>query len=181
MLSQSRNIVIVGGSPSGGIAVLSALLPKLRASPHTTITLINPLPYAIALPTLPRMTVSDTNDLLTTALIPYEKLFTKDTPNATFVEGVVVAIRPDERGGTVVLADGTRMPYDALVLAPGSVWEGPLNFPWKSEAVTAFVNENRANFTKAQRIVLAGGGAVGVGKYNYLTCSSGQVAHLCIG
>ncbi|KAJ6480571.1 FAD/NAD(P)-binding domain-containing protein [Mycena vitilis] len=115
---RSKNIIIVGGS--------------------SPITLINPLAYAIALPTLPRMTVSDINDLLSTALIPYDKPFTNATPNA--------------RGGVVVLEDGTQMPYDVLVLAPGSIWEGPLNLPWTHDALTEF----------AQKIVLAGGGAVGI-------------------
>ncbi|KAJ6580717.1 FAD/NAD(P)-binding domain-containing protein [Mycena capillaripes] len=161
MSNHPKNIIIVGGSPSGGVAVLRGLLPKL---PSAQITLINPLPYALALPTLPRMTVSESNDLLSTVLILYDKLFTKATSNATFVEGIVVAIQPDEQGGlgVVLLADGTQLPYDVLVLAPGSVWEGPLDFPWKSEAVKAFVNSSRTGFKKAQKIVLAGGGAVGV-------------------
>ncbi|KAJ6504425.1 FAD/NAD(P)-binding domain-containing protein [Mycena vulgaris] len=154
---MSKNVVIIGGSPSGGVAVLRALLPKLTTA---RITLVNSLPYAIALPTLPRMTVSDNNDLLDTALIPYDRLFT--TPNGVFVQGTAVEIQPNKRGGTVVLADGQELPYDALVLAPGSIWEGPLAFPAESKAVAAFVNASRASFKKAQKIVLVGGGAVGL-------------------
>jgi len=137
--------------------VARALSTKL---PSANITLINPLPYAISRPTLPRMTVSDNNDLLETALIPYDKLFT--SPNGTFVKGLVETIRPDTKGGVVVLADGKELPYDVLVLAPGSTWEGPLDFPEDSEAVKDFVTESRARFKKAQHIVLVGGGAVGV-------------------
>ncbi|KAJ7492432.1 FAD/NAD-P-binding domain-containing protein [Mycena latifolia] len=159
MSSPSKNIIIIGGSPSGGVAALRALLPKL---PTARITLINPLPYAICRPSLPRMTVSDHNELLDTALIPYDKLFT--TPNGVFVEGTVVAIEANKNseGGMVVLADGLRHPYDALVLAPGSVWEGPLDIPEESKAVKDFIAASRAGFKKAQRIVLVGGGAVGL-------------------
>ncbi|KAF7339304.1 FAD/NAD(P)-binding domain-containing protein [Mycena sanguinolenta] len=137
------HIVIVGGGTGGGSTVARALSSKL---PSAKITLINPRPYAIALPTLPRMTVSEGNDLLDTALIPYDKLFTN--PNGTFVQGVVETIRPETKGGKVVLADGQELTYDVLVLAPGSNWEGPLNFPQDSAAV--------------KEIVLVGGGAVGV-------------------
>ena len=65
------------------------------------------------------MTIVDTDNLLATVLNPYNKLFTKATPNVTFVEGIVVAIWPHEQGGVVVLADGTELPYNTLVLVPG--------------------------------------------------------------
>ncbi|KAJ6520017.1 FAD/NAD(P)-binding domain-containing protein [Mycena sanguinolenta] len=151
------HIVIVGGGSGGGSAVARALSSKL---PSAKITLINPRPYAVSLPTLPRMTVSEGNDLLDTALIPYDKVFTN--PNGTFVQGVVETIRPETKGGKVVLADGQELSYDVLVLAPGSNWEGPLNLPQDSAAVKEFVHESRARFKKAEKIVLVGGGAVGV-------------------
>jgi len=150
-------IVIVGAGPGGGSAVARALSTKL---PSAKITLINPLPYAISRPTLPRMTVSAQNDLFETALVPYDKLF--PSPNGTFVQGVVETIRPNTKGGAVVLADGKELPYDVLVLAPGSTWEGPLDFPLDPAAVKEFVSESRGRFKKAQKIVLVGGGAVGV-------------------
>jgi NADH dehydrogenase FAD-containing subunit len=108
------------------------------------------------------MTVSDSNDLFETALIPYDKLFAN--PNGTFVQGVVETIRPEKKGGSVILADGQELAYDILVLAPGASWEGPLDFPGDADAVKAFVTESRSRFKKAQKIVLVGGGAVGVGK-----------------
>ncbi|KAF7347672.1 FAD/NAD(P)-binding domain-containing protein [Mycena venus] len=150
-------VVIVGAGTGGGSAVARALSTKL---PSAKITLINPLPYAISRPTLPRMTVSAQNDLFDTALVPYDKLF--PSPNGTFVQGVVETIRPGTKGGAVVLADGKELPYDVLVLAPGSTWEGPLDFPVDPAAVKDFVSESRGRFKKAQKIVLVGGGAVGV-------------------
>ncbi|KAJ7446462.1 FAD/NAD(P)-binding domain-containing protein [Mycena galericulata] len=150
-------IVIVGGSPAGGATVARTLASKL---PTAKVTLINALPYAISRPALPRMTVSGENDLVETALIPFDKLFTGS--DGTFVEGTVETIQADKKGGRVVLADGQQIPYDVLVLAPGSIWEGPLDFPHDSKAVNAFIDASRAQFKKAQKIVLVGGGAVGV-------------------
>ncbi|KAJ7246329.1 FAD/NAD(P)-binding domain-containing protein [Mycena haematopus] len=118
------HVVIVGGGTGGGSTVARTLSAKL---PSAKITLVNPRPYAISLPTLPRMTVSDANDLFETALIPYDKIFAN--PNGSFVQGVVETIRPGTKGGVVVLADGQELAYDVLVLAPGSNWEGPLNSP----------------------------------------------------
>ncbi|KAJ6504426.1 FAD/NAD(P)-binding domain-containing protein [Mycena vulgaris] len=154
---MSKNIVIVGAGVGGGSAVARALSTKL---PSAKITLINPLPYAIARPTLPRMTVSDGNDLVETALIPFDKIFSN--PNGKFVQGTVESIQANKTGGVVYLADGTQLPYDALVLAPGSTWEGPLDIPDDSKAATEFIAAGRANFKKAQKIVLVGGGAVGI-------------------
>ncbi|KAJ7167341.1 FAD/NAD(P)-binding domain-containing protein [Mycena crocata] len=158
---MSKNIVIVGGGTGGGATVARALSSKL---PTAKVTLINPLPYAISRPTLPRMTVAKLEnepDLVDTALIPYDKLFGKST-NGTFVQGTVVTIQPNEAGGVVVLADGKQLPYDVLVLAPGSHWGGFLNIPDDPKAVTAFIAASRDSFKNAHKIVLVGGGAVGV-------------------
>lgn len=120
------------------------------------------------------MTVSDGNDLVDTALIPFDKLFT--TSNGVFVQGIVESIQTNKKGGVVVLADGKQLPYDVLVLAPGSQWEGPLDIPDDSAAVKEFIAAGRANFKKAQKILLVGGGAVGVGELFFLKIPAG--AHL---
>ncbi|KAJ7631126.1 hypothetical protein FB45DRAFT_917584 [Roridomyces roridus] len=148
-----KKIIIVGGN--SGAVLAKTLNAKL---PDAQITLINPRPYAVTLPTAPRMTVTPDNDLLDTGLIPFNKLFSNK--NGTFVEGLVEIIKPNEK--VVVLADGKEFPYDALVLAPGSVWEGPVNFPEDPKEVHAHVKSWRGQFEKAQRIVLVGGGAVGL-------------------
>ncbi|KAJ6621167.1 hypothetical protein B0H10DRAFT_1911283 [Mycena sp. CBHHK59/15] len=175
-----KNIVIVGGGhvslslvqiPSnpefsfrtgGGAAVARALASKLKPAQSYTVKLINPLPYAISRPTLPRMTVSDHNDLMETALIPFDKLFPSGSAGS-FVEGKVASIQANKEGGIVVLESGAQLPYDVLVLAPGSIWEGVLDIPDESKsAASAFITASRDNFKKAKKIVLAGGGAVGI-------------------
>ncbi|KAJ7293142.1 FAD/NAD(P)-binding domain-containing protein [Mycena rebaudengoi] len=159
-MSTTKNIVIVGASAGGGSAVARAL-SKNKAAASYSITLINPLPYAISRPTLPRMTVSGDNDLLETALIPFDKLFS--SPNAKFVQGKVARIQTEKKGGFVVVENGEQLPYDVLVLAPGSLWEGALDMPDNSpKALKESVLNSRETFKKAQKIVLAGGGAVGL-------------------
>jgi len=49
-----------------------------------------------------------------------------------------------------------------LVLAPGSIWTGPIAFPDDEEEVNEFIKNSRAAFEKAESIVIAGGGAVGI-------------------
>ncbi|KAF7311064.1 hypothetical protein HMN09_00650200 [Mycena chlorophos] len=142
---------------AGGSAVAKNLATKL---PSASVTLINPLPYLIARPTLPRMTVSDSNDLFDTALVPYDKLFIGT--NGKFVKGTVETIRAEKKGGSVVLADGQEIGYDVLVLAPGSVWDGPTAVPNDEAEVSAFVAQQRAMFANAEKIVLVGGGAVSI-------------------
>ncbi|KAF7311070.1 FAD/NAD(P)-binding domain-containing protein [Mycena chlorophos] len=149
---MSPSVVIVGGG-AGGSAVARTVASKV---PSASITLINPLPFLVARPTLPRMTVSSDNDLLDTALIPYDKLFKGS--NGKFVQGVVASIREADK--VVVLADGQEVKYDYLVLAPGSIWEGPLEIPF--DGAKEFIEAQRATFAKAQKIVLVGGGAVGI-------------------
>ncbi|KAJ7103336.1 hypothetical protein B0H15DRAFT_811881 [Mycena belliarum] len=155
--ASKKTIVVVGGGSGSGATAARTLSEKL---PSAQITLINPLPYAVSRPTIPRMTVSDDNDLIETALIPYDKLFKNS--NGTFVQGVVDRIEANQKGGVVFLADGKQLPYDALVLSPGSLWEGPMDIPDDSTAVKEFIATSRANFKKAQKIVLVGGGAVGI-------------------
>ncbi|KAJ7187846.1 FAD/NAD(P)-binding domain-containing protein [Mycena filopes] len=151
------SIVIVGAGIAGGSTLARTLSKKL---PSAKITLIDARPYTISLPTLPRMTVSDGNDLLTPR-DSVDKLFlsngTRKARHITHRKQVPVGPK-----GSVVLADGREFAYDVLALAPGSVWEGPIDFPLDAAAVPAFLAEQRAQFKKAQKIVLVGGGAVGV-------------------
>nr|GAT61059.1 FAD/NAD(P)-binding domain-containing protein [Mycena chlorophos] len=156
MSSKTSRIVVVGGG-SGGAMAAKQIAAKL---PSGNVTLINPLPFIVVRPTLARMTVSANNDLLETAMIPYDKLFSG--PNGTFVQGVVHEIKPakSKKGGVVVLEDGKEIQYDILVLAPGSHWDGPLDVP--DEDAETFVKEQRAKFSKASKIVLVGGGSVSI-------------------
>ena len=107
------------------------------------------------------MTVSEQDHIENSALIPYDKLFYNG--NGTFVHGTVTSIRAGNKGGDVVLADGTLVPYDVLVLTPGSRWSGPLAFPDDPQEVSTFIEDTRSKFQNSTHVAIAGGGAVGLG------------------
>lgn len=76
----------------------------------------------------------------------------------------MAAVEPNKgsKGGSVVLESGEKLSYDALVLAQGSNWEGPLAYPDDPEQVKEHLSFWRSQFTDATHVVLAGGGAVGI-------------------
>jgi len=106
--------------------------------------------------------VSEEGHLEDSALIPYDKIF--HNGNGTFVQGTVTAISAATGSDKVVLGDGTEIPYDILVLASGSLWPGPLAFPERPQSVSKFTRDTREKFRHAKHVVLAGGGAVGIGE-----------------
>lgn len=152
------NIVIVGGGLAGaGVAkALSDKIPSTKAN----IILINTLPYVIYWPATARLAVSSRDKLEENALIPYDKLFTKG--NGVFKQGTVTAIETSEKGGSVLLADGERIQYTILVVATGSRWRGPIDFPSTPEKVHEHIRESHEQFEDAKKIVCVGGGAVGI-------------------
>ncbi|KAJ7154055.1 FAD/NAD(P)-binding domain-containing protein [Mycena filopes] len=157
---MSQMVVIVGAGVGGGATIARTLSSKL---PSAKITLINPRPYSVFLPTLPRMVVSAGNNLLETALIPLDQIFVGNENGSVLVSMVkTINATKNNKGGEVVLEDGATIAYDVLVLATGSSWEGPLDLPDNYEVVPGFITECRAQFKKAENIILVGGGAVGI-------------------
>lgn len=133
--SNKTNIVIVGGG-AAGIAITRLLSTKLDISKHRLI-LINPRPYGIHLLAAIRLTVSDVDHLEDTALLPYDKLFIND--NGSIKVGSVVSIAENGggRGGVVTLEDGEQVPYEILVLTPGSTWKDHISFPDDEQYVSS--------------------------------------------
>lgn len=98
----------------------------------------------------------------------YDKIFGK-FPGEIKI-GTVTSIEENKdplvsRGGFVVLEGGQTVTYDALVIATGSTWVGHLAFPNEETALKEHVSSWREKIRDAQHIVIAGGGAVGIGKY----------------
>ena len=156
-----QNIVIVGAG-GGGAVTVRTLSAKLDASRYN-IVLINPRPYYIPLPLMPRVVVSNVDNVEDQAFPSLDKVFHND--NGTFVLGKVASIEKNtEKGGSVVLENGERIPFEVLVLATGSSLTGPFAFPDDTVKVSEFIKNGRDAFEKAQKIVIAGGGAVGLGK-----------------
>ncbi|KAJ7599214.1 FAD/NAD(P)-binding domain-containing protein [Mycena floridula] len=155
-----KHIVIVGGG-HGGSTLARALSGKLDGSLYH-ITLIDRRPWSIHLIASLRVNVSDSGNLENTAFLPYDRIFKK--ANGTFKQGILRSIEKNEsgQGGTVVLENKMRIPYDALVLATGSKWEDIIDFPDEPQDITNFIKGNRENIQKAKDIVLVGGGAIGI-------------------
>lgn len=156
---DKKNIVIVGAG-GGGSVVARELSAKLDGTKYSII-LINPRPYRILLPSTIRLAVADIDNLKNLALAPLDKLFHNN--NGTFIQGKVKSIHEEGSGNYVTLEDGQTVPYHFLVLSPGSIWDGPLNYPERESEMNSFLQNQWNEIKKAQDIVLVGGGAVGIG------------------
>ncbi|KAI0775568.1 FAD/NAD-P-binding domain-containing protein [Trametes elegans] len=155
-----RNVVIVGGGWAGSL-IARDLSGKLDSSKYNLIV-VNDRPYSVHLVAGARMTVSPIDNLDNEILIPFDKLFRNG--NGAIRIGKVVAISESApgKGGEVVLEDGGKIPYAALILTTGSKWNGPLALPQKDAEVRAHINSWRNKFEKANHVVIVGGGAVGI-------------------
>ena len=157
---DQSNIVIVGGG-AAGLRIARDLSAKLDASKYNLI-LINPRPYHIHMPAGARLTTSDEGHLEDTAFIPYDKAFVNGA--GTLKVGTVTAISNNkrEKGGVLTLQDGESLPYEILVLASGSTFEGALAFPDEKDGMSEWLKRWRGRYERANHIVFVGGGAVGI-------------------
>jgi NADH dehydrogenase FAD-containing subunit len=154
---SKKSVVIIGGG-LGGTSIARNLSPKLPADKYE-LTIINPRPFAIWLPAMIRVSTTENNDIGDKALLPYTHLFQQ---NGTVVEGEVKTIKKETTGGSVVLDNGKEIKFDVLVLATGSIWEGPLKFGKTKEEIDEKLKAEREEIARATNIVLVGGGAVGI-------------------
>ncbi|EIN13948.1 FAD/NAD(P)-binding domain-containing protein [Punctularia strigosozonata HHB-11173 SS5] len=157
---SKQSIVVVGGGGAGA-DIARRLSAKLDITKHS-LTLVTSRPFSVFLPAQLRTVVSDRGNLEKTSFIPYDKLFINN--NGTVKVGKVSAVEPNTgaKGGSIVLENGEKIHYDILVLAPGSVWEGPLAYPDDPEQIKEHLAFWRSKFAESNHVVLAGGGAVGV-------------------
>ncbi|KAG9225181.1 hypothetical protein CCMSSC00406_0007408 [Pleurotus cornucopiae] len=154
-----KNIIIVGGG-AVGTTLARTLSAKINASTHH-IVLVDPRPFQVVLPVSLRFLTSDRDNLQETTLPSYDKLFVDGT--GTFVEGKVATIQKgDRKGGSVTLENGEIIAFEYLVLATGSIFQGPLAFPETKDDVLPFVEGVRKRIKDANDIVLAGGGSVAI-------------------
>ncbi|KAI0311006.1 FAD/NAD-P-binding domain-containing protein [Amylostereum chailletii] len=156
---REQKIVIVGGGPAG-VAIVRELEEKMHLATQHKVILITARPFYLHYPAAMRMTTTAEGDLEHKALIPFDdNLFL-----ARAKVDRVIAVEPNENGigGGVFLETGQRIPYDILVLAPGSLWMGPLNFPDGEESAMAHIEMWRARFQRAKSVAVVGGGSTGV-------------------
>ena len=168
LLASSKKQVVVVGGGGAGVAVARALSQQLDNANHE-ITMISPLPYLVWYVASLRMLVTDEESLENRILIPYDNLFVNG--NGAYKQGVVTGIETEQgskAGGKVILQDGESVKYDVLLFATGSKWESLLDFPFDGEKVQDHIKEWRTKFGSAKKVVIVGGGAVGIGKSSLL-------------
>ena len=94
----------------------------------------------------------------------YDKVFDHFPGQLRIGRATSVEANPGGRGGKVILDTGDEVLYDVVVIATGSSWEGLVNFPDDETLYREYVEEWRNKFENANNVVIAGGGAVGIGK-----------------
>ncbi|KAL1937836.1 hypothetical protein VTO73DRAFT_12856 [Trametes versicolor] len=160
---SKKNVVILGGGWAGTL-IARQLSGKLDPTEYS-IVLVNDRPFFIHLIAAARLTVTSEDKLdprEDSSLVPFDKLFLKGN-GATKIGKVVSIVEEDPgKGGEVVLKDGERIPYAALVVATGNSWAGPINFPETDADVRAHINSWRNKYEKASHVVIIGGGPLGL-------------------
>ncbi|KAH8817604.1 FAD/NAD(P)-binding domain-containing protein [Flagelloscypha sp. PMI_526] len=152
-------ICLTHKSSRKGVSVCKPLSAELDLE-YYNLVLINPLPYRVWLPSVLRYVVSGTSPE-SNVFLPYDKLFASG--KGIFVQGKVAMIEPGNgrKGGDVILENGSKIQYHILVLAMGSRWEGPPAIPTIAERVPDYVAYWQDNFSRANHVVIVGGGAIG--------------------
>ncbi|KDQ14039.1 hypothetical protein BOTBODRAFT_110675 [Botryobasidium botryosum FD-172 SS1] len=153
-MAPKKNIVIVGGA--GGAGLARALSPSLDASKHT-LTLINDRAFYIHYPAMLRVNVTSDGHLEDRAWVPLDKIFAPGKVGKVKIGTVTKVV-----DGAVELESGETVPYDFLVLATGSKWEGFLDYPIDRSEAVKLVNSWRQKFANAGEVVIVGGGSVGI-------------------
>lgn len=154
------NVIIVG---AGNGSVTAAKIAQTLDPASYNVLLIDARPHRLYLPATPRMLVSAADGLEHTALVKFDKLF-KNSPHAHFIQARVTAIHKGEKlGGSVILDNGEKLPFVALVLATGSLWGGPFAFPDTREETDTWIAARREEFKNAKSIAIVGAGAGGLG------------------
>ena len=174
---RRQRVVIVGGGVTGSL-LGRELSSKLNNDEHELL-LIEARPYAIWLIAGARLVTEEGHHLglEERAFVPHEKLFHNGTGYVR--QGKAVSIHcyssnapTDTRGGGAnehnhsgyaLLEDGEEVLYDALILATGSKYSGPVDFPDDPVQCLAHLKHWRTAFNEARDIMLVGGGCVAIG------------------
>ncbi|KAG8972930.1 hypothetical protein FRB90_010091 [Tulasnella sp. 427] len=162
-MTSKKNIVIIGAG-SAGIMTAQGLSKALNPD-EWSIQLISDRQFHVHYVALIRVLITDEGDLAPKALNPLDRVF-EPGKAGEIVFGEVASVED----GAVNLEDGKKLPYDYLVIASGTTWEGPLAVPKTVEEKDKWIAGWREKFAKANDIVILGAGAVG-------TEFSGELKH----
>jgi len=167
--------IVVVGAGFGGLSVYNNLLKHLASYPAVSdieLVLIAPRGHFVHYPASLRLIGQPSEDLdafLEFTMMPLDPRFEPKTTGIVkhrSIQARVESITDNSTTGErfVLLDNGQRVYYTYLALAPGSSWEGPIAFPDTLEETKVHVKNWREKFTKAQNIVLIGGGANSFGE-----------------
>ena len=113
------------------------------------------------------MLVSSENQLEEKALMSYRSLLVNGNGVVVHEKAAAITCNGATGGGVVTTDAGKTYSYDVLVIASGSLWEGPLALPPTKAAAVEHVEKWRAFFKNCKGVAIGGGGAVGSGKCIY--------------
>ncbi|KAG8928031.1 hypothetical protein FRC03_009299 [Tulasnella sp. 419] len=154
-MAPKTNIVIIGGG-NAGIYAARSLAPTLNPDDFS-LKLITERTFHIHYPAMLRVLVTSEGSYEKLALTPYDRLFRPGEPGEV-ISGTVEEILDE----VVKLQDGQEVPYDWLIVASGTKWEGPLKMPLDAVKAHEWIDSWREKFKSAKDIVVVGGGSVGL-------------------
>ena len=158
-----KNLVVVGGGAAGGL--LARGLSKIVNPSQYNLILVNDRTFYVHLTAMARIAVSGEDQLEDKALFGFDKLFYNGNGTVKIGKAVAISEAAPGKGGELVLEDGERIPYTALVLATGSTWPDAIQLPGTEDDARTYINSWRGKVEKAQHVVVVGGGAVGIGTW----------------
>ncbi|KAH0578275.1 Apoptosis-inducing factor 2 [Termitomyces sp. J132] len=156
-----KTIVIIGGG--AGALVARRLSTLLNSTTHNVdLILITARPHFQHYIGSIRAAVTPEGGFAAQVLVPFDRLLING--NGTIITAEVTAFSEhrEGEGGTVMLSNGESVRWDALVLATGSIWEGPLDVPKSRKEALAWFGDWQDRFEEARDILLVGGGSVAV-------------------
>ncbi|TPX66387.1 hypothetical protein SpCBS45565_g04510 [Spizellomyces sp. 'palustris'] len=160
-MPSTKKVVVIGGSYAG-VAAAMRLNTALGLQENVDLTLITKEDhFQHNLGSFRALVEPSFAEKL---FIPYSKIFT--STNGKIVQGTVIAIHPNN----VVLAGGSNVPFDYLIIATGSSYPSrrtPLSSPSKSSKDTrtegiAELQEIATAIKEAKSVLVVGGGPVGI-------------------
>ncbi|KAG8743414.1 hypothetical protein FRC10_012079 [Ceratobasidium sp. 414] len=151
-MSARQNIVVIG-SGGGGLPMIQSLQKQINPATHQLVV-VEKRDYYAHWPSLIRASVTSTGTLEENGLIPYDRAFDS---SVRFVHSDVTGIT-----ATTVTTETETIPYEQLVLATGSIWNGALALPDTRSAAIEHLRSFRKSLEAARNVLVVGGGAVGL-------------------
>lgn len=174
MSTPSKQNVVIVGAGYAGLAAWLSLSTQLDAKKHNLV-LVNPRPYFTHFPAALRMATTAEGTLEDQILMPLTDAKYNTGNKKLIIASVTSIVEEGNEGGHLVLDNDEKVEYSILILATGTLWDGPLALPNTKAAAVGVVNSWREKIAKANDIVLVGGGSIGLGEIFYRNDVEGNI------